>query len=91
MRASLLVALVGFVLAVAACGTGTKDACEDYIDSYNDLECVTEALERSTFCTDDLDDACDLTAYYECLATAHSCTDGVLETDYSTCVEHQCS
>lgn len=67
-----------FILAVG-CG-GNQAACEDYVDSVNELECVSQELSADEKCPEDLDDdECDMEDYYSCLADETTCSDGELQ------------
>jgi hypothetical protein len=66
-----------FTLAVG-CGSN-QAACEDYVDSYNKLECVGQKLDTDEKCPDQLDDdECDMESYYKCLSKKTTCADGGL-------------
>jgi hypothetical protein len=67
-----------FLMAVG-CG-GNQAACEDYVDSVNELECVTQELNAEEECPAELDDDdCDIEDYYSCLADKTTCSGGELQ------------
>jgi hypothetical protein len=80
MRRTVLFCLFSalFLLAVG-CG-GNQAACEDYVDSVNELECGSQELSTEEECPTELDDdECDMEDYYSCLADETTCSNGELQ------------
>jgi len=80
MRQTILLYIFStLVLSIVGCG-GNQAACEDYVDSVNQLECITQELSTEEKCPDDLDDdECDMEEYYSCLAEKTTCADDALQ------------
>jgi hypothetical protein len=78
-RTTLFYLLSALFLLATGCG-GNQAACEDYVDSVNELECVNQKLDAEDECPDELDDdECDMEDYYGCLADNTTCLDGQLQ------------
>ncbi|MBN1654614.1 MAG: hypothetical protein JXA30_12660 [Deltaproteobacteria bacterium] len=77
-KAGLISIILALFALAAGCG-GNQAACEDYVESYNDLECVSQKLSVEETCPDALDDDdCDMEDYYACLTEETTCSNGRL-------------
>lgn len=74
-----LVALTGLVLCACDNGGGGFDnrgACMAYVNTVNDLPCVSTATElnAAALCPESLNNTtCDVSGYYDCLSEAYQC------------------
>jgi hypothetical protein len=78
-RTALFCLFSALFLLTIGCG-GNQAACEDYVDSVNELECVTQELSAEEECPDALDDdECDMEEYYSCLTDETTCSGDQLQ------------
>ena len=84
-KISYIFIISALVSLAIGCG-GNQAACEDYVDSYNELECVSQKLSIEEECPDELDDnECDMEDYYACLTDEATCSDGKLINNTAKC------
>jgi hypothetical protein len=72
------------MMALSACGDGTKSACEEYLAHYNDLECTGTALS-DTYCDSEDGSVCERADYWTCLKDGTSCDGDVPSIDTGDC------
>ncbi len=91
MRKSVSLSIVAGLCAIlVGCG-GNQAACEDYVDDYNELSCVSNELNKADECPESLDDdECDLDDYYACLSEETTCSQGSLVKPKSGACKKDC-
>ena len=76
--------LVGILGALGlGCGSSIDNygACQDYVKTVNDLECIGGAsLPESTCDGYKNSTTCDVSEYFDCVSSHYVCKDGALDT-----------
>ena len=71
-------------------GGGAVEACRNYVNVRNGLECATSQLDESVTCDptsieSNAEQGCDFTDFYVCLAENTRCENGILISSSATC------
>lgn len=72
---ALALPVTACLLALAACGNPTVDACRQWQASLLALDCVPDDYEVGVDCSEYQDYPCDASPYFACLEQSYSCSE----------------